>query len=118
MPFIKKCKWSGGMMKKIALAIALCLLLVILIGCDRANTDIPHQGSTEFMSYGGAVFPLSSKGENTGIITDRQIAFDFSHFGRPYIANSNRQLYHNDILVADRYILTIALSKTMRNMIN
>ena len=41
---------------------------------------------------------------SAGTTTDRHIAFDFSHFGRPYIANGNRQLYHNDILVADRYI--------------
>lgn len=77
----------------------------MLVGCDNTNnTEIPQQGSTDFMSYGGAVFPLSLMTPYEGITATRNIVFDFNNFGRT--DDEGFQMLHNDIRVTSNYYLT------------
>ena len=92
-------------MKKIIIGTILCLLLMTLAGCNNtSNTEVTGQGSTEFMSYGGAAFPLSLTAVAEGITAARSIAFDFTNFGQT--GDERQQMFHNDIRVSDSYRLT------------
>jgi hypothetical protein len=61
-------------------------------GADGAG----HDESTEFMSYGGPVFPLTLKNNPHGIKTERALCYDFLEKTAEY----------NTINVADSYTLT------------
>jgi len=91
-------------MKNVIIGTVLCLSLMMIAGCNKSNTEVTGQGSTDFMSYGGAVFPLSLMTANEGIAATRNIAFDFSYFGET--GDEMPQMLHNDIRVADSYRLT------------
>ena len=92
-------------MKKIIIGTILCLSLMMLAGCNNtSNTEVTGQGSTEFMSYGGAALPLSLTAATEGIAATRSIAFDFTNFGQT--GDERPQMFHNDIRVSDNYRLT------------
>ena len=96
-------------MKKIIIGIVLCLAMTMMAGCNNIGNDEARQGITDFMSYGGAVFPLSLMDTYNGIIATRNIVFDFNGFGRS--SDERLHMFHNDIRVSDRYLLTNATAE-------
>jgi len=70
-------------------------------GGNAANRD----GSSEFMSYSGPIFPLAVLGDATGLTASRDITFDFSEFGESRRAESGVYLHQDDIMVADIYTI-------------
>ena len=93
------------MKKTIALALASVLALSMLAACNINTANVRPDGSTAFMSYAGAVFPLSVLDDADGITASRNITFDFSGFGETR-TNGNTRLHHSDIPITDSYILT------------
>jgi len=99
-------------------AIAASFALVIGIGSYiLTNMGLPFpgantggsghvDGSTEFMSYAGPVFPLTVLNSAEGISASRDIAYDFEGFGEPKINENGLNLSYQDISVSDNYILT------------
>ena len=98
--------------------IAASFVLVIGIGSYiLTNMGLPYpgsgaggsghaDGSTEFMSYAGPVFPLTVANNAEGISASRDIAYDFRDFGEAKANESGVNLGYQDIFISDNYTLT------------
>ena len=61
-------------------------------------------GSTEFMSYAGPVFPMTLVTENDSIAAERRLVYDFSEFGAE--RQTRTDLHPAEIRMLDEYTLT------------
>jgi len=91
-------------MKIVSIILAVAICLALLGGC-KSTDDTPY-GATQFMSYAGPVFPLMALNGADGITATRAVTFDFMGFGETRTTADGLQMYHNDIRIADSYILT------------
>ena len=62
-------------------------------------------GSTEFMSYAGPVFPMTILNGAESITASRDIAYDFEGFGVRQESTDELQLHPADIRISDSYTL-------------
>ena len=71
-----------------------------------ANGSGHADGSTEFMSYAGPVFPMTLLNGAEGVSASRDIAYDFERFGVRQENTVGLQLHPADIRIIDSYTLT------------
>ena len=64
------------------------------------------EGSTNFMSYAGPIFPMTVLNSAEGISASRDIAYDFKDFGVLQENPDELQLHPADIRISDSYTLT------------